>query len=517
MASASIPASDHRYRTAGIVAAIARKPLWPALALVAAIVSVRACGSVDADVSWQLWVAHQLNGGARLYRDVVEGNPPLWFWMGMPVDALAQLTHVRSDHVLIALVGCCAALSLAATDRLLRAMPERRRALLLAYAALVLVAMPWLQFAQREHIALIGALPYAALIAARRNGRVASVSLALLVGAGAALGFALKHYFLLVPISLELWLAISLRKAWRPFRPETIAVAAVGIVYAAAFAFFAPDYFSVTLPMLILAYGATGAERAIDLFQPAVLTGLATLALLIAFRGTLRSERTGIAAALIVAAIAFAAAYFIQSKGWSYHAVPLAGCAAIALAASLTAEQKPRFMALAAPALLLLPLWIGAQQAMRHQETSPDVLQAVAGLHPGDSVAFIGTDPAFGWPVTLQRGFRYPSRYSSFWMMRAVVKNEAAGGANAGLAEFGRRAVRETVEDFRCDPPKRIIVARPPVASSGEFDILAFFHRDPEFSRLLAHYRPIQRTSVETFELAAPLGRTGSCIRRAED
>jgi len=137
-------------------------------------------------------------------------------------------------------------------------------------------------------------------------------------------------------------------------------------------------------------------------------------------------------------------------------------------------------------------------------------------LHPGDSVAFIGTDPAFGWPVTLQRGFRYPSRYSSFWMMRAVVKNEAAGGANVGLAEFGRRAVRETVEDFRCDPPKRIIVARPPMASSGEFNILTFFLRDPEFSRLLAHYRPIQRTSVETFELAAPLGRTGSCIRRAE-
>ena len=477
MASASIPRSHGRSRAAGLAGAIAANPLWAALVIVAAIVGVRACGSVDADVSWQLWVAHQLNGGARLYRDVVEGNPPLWFWMGMPVDALAQRIHVRSDHVLSVIVGCCAALSLAATDRLLADMPSSRRRWLLGYAALILVAMPWLQFAQREHIALIGALPYAALIGGRRNGRQLSSRFAFAVGAAAALGFSLKHYFLLVPILLELWLVIGVGKRWRPFRPETIAVAAVGMFYAAAFAFLAPDYFSVTLPMLVLAYGATGAERAIDLFQPAVLTGLATLAMLIALPRTLRSERTGFAAALIVAAIGFAGSYFIQAKGWSYHAVPLAGCAAIALAASLAAKHKPRFLALAAPALLLLPLWIGARQAMRHEEASPDVLHAVAGLHAGDSVAFIGTDPAFGWPLTLQRDFRYPSRYSSFWMMRAVVKNESAGRANPRLAAFGRRAVRETVEDFRCDPPKRIIVARP--AARGQFDILAFFLRDP--------------------------------------
>jgi hypothetical protein len=508
MASASISASDGRRRAA---AALTANPLWAALAIVVAIVSVRACGSVDADVSWQLWVAHQLNGGARLYRDIVEGNPPLWFWMGMPVDALAQLIHVRSDHVLLVTVGCCAALSLTATDRLLGDMPASRRGLLLGYAALVIVVMPWLQFAQREHIALIGALPYAALIAARRDERQPGRRFAFSVGVGAALVFALKHYFLLVPILLELWLIVGVGKRWRPFRPETIAVAAVGMVYAISFALLAPDYFSVTLPMLILAYGATGAERAIDLFQPAVLTGLATLALLIAVPRALRSERTGFAAALVVASVGFAGSYFIQAKGWSYHAVPLAGCAALALATSLTAEQKPRFLTLAAPALLLLPLWSGAQQAIRHEETSPDVLNGVAGLQAGDSVAFIGTDPAFGWPLTLQRSFRYPSRYSSFWMMRAVVRNEAAGQPDLRLAEFGRRAVRETVADFRCDPPKRIIVAR----ATGQFDILAFFTRDPEFADLLAHYRAVQRPSVETFEIASPLEANANCIRRA--
>ncbi|HEY7006053.1 MAG TPA: hypothetical protein VH392_06160 [Sphingomicrobium sp.] len=497
---------------------MAANPLRAALAIVLAAVTVRAFGTVDADVSWQLWAAHQLNGGARLYRDIVEANPPLWFWMAMPIDALGRLIHVGSDHLLVIAVGCCAALSLVATNRLLEAMIEPRRALLLAYAALVLVAMPWLQFAQREQIAMIGALPYAALIAARRSGRPVGARFAVLVGAGAALVFALKHYFLLVPILLELWLIAGLGKKWRPFRPETIAVAAVGIVYAAAFALIASDYLSVSLPMLVLAYGVTGAERVVDLFQPAVLTGLATLVLLVAQPRALRSDRTGFAAALVVAAAGFAAGYFIQAKGWSYHAVPLSGCAAVALAASLTGETKPRSVALAAPALLMLPLWLGAQQAIGHRYAEPDVLDAVAGLGAGDSVAFIGTDPAFGWPVTLQRGFTYPSRYSSFWMMRAVVGNEAAGDPNSKLADFGRRAVRETAQDFRCRPPKRIIVARPTAAQArtGAFDILTFFVRDPQFAQLISHYRPVQRTSVEVFELASPLSPARDCVRRAE-
>ncbi len=488
----------------------------PALAIVALVVAVRAQGTVGSDVSWQLWIAHQLNGGVRLYRDVLETNPPLWFWMAMPVDRLAHLLHVRSDHVLIALIGCLAALSLAATDRLINGPDRGRRALFLAYAALILVAMPWLQFGQREQLALIGTLPYAALISARRSGRAVPLGFALLVGASAALGFALKHYFLLVPILLELWLIAGQRRSWRPLRPETVAMAAIGILYAAALAIFASDYFSVALPLILLAYGVTGAERLVDLFQPAVVTALATVAVLVGHSRLLRS----FAGAMVVAAIGFAGVYFIQAKGWSYHAVPLAGCAAIAFAAALIAEEKPsRMVALAAPALLALPLWIGAQQALHRDPTEADVEHAVQDLNRGDSAGFIGTDPALGWNVTLQRGFDYPSRYNGYWMMRAVVDNEAAARPDPRLSAFGRLVVRQTVQDFRCLPPERIIVARPSPAAAkdGAFDILAFFLRDPQFAQLLSRYRPVSRTSVEAFTLVSPLEPGHDCLRRAHD
>jgi hypothetical protein len=340
-----------------------------------------------------------------------------------------------------------------------------------------------------------------------------------LVGAGAALGFALKHYFLLVPALLELWLLASQRRKWRPLRPETLAMVAVGALYGVAVLLWAADYLSSALPLILLTYGLTGAQRAMDLFQPAVLTALGTLALLLAHPRLLRSEKTGLSAALAIAALGFAGAYFIQAKGWTYHAVPLAGCAAIALAIAMTAEAKPRFVALAAPALLLLPFWISAQQARHQVPRDADVRRALEDVHPGESVAFMGTDPSLGWPATVERSLNYPSRYSSYWMMRAVVRNEAARSPDPRITEVGRQVVRETVEDFQCMPPQRIIVERPTpeAARTGEFDILMFFLRDPRFAELLAHYRPVERSSVEVFERVSALSPVQHCIARALD
>jgi hypothetical protein len=517
MATSPTIERDPRVRASGF--AFARRPLPIAILIIAAVTVVRALGSVDPDVCWQLWIAHQLNFGAQLYRDIIETNPPLWFWLGMPVDRLASATHVGSDHILIIVIACCAALSLWATDRLLGALSAPRRTLLLAYAGLVLVGLPWLQFGQREHIVLITTLPYAALIAARSDERPVFASFALMVGTGAAVGFALKHYFLLVPILLELWLIAQQKRKWRPFRPETIALVTVGAFYAGAFVFWASDYFTRALPLILMAYGATGAQRVIDLFQPSIVTAIVTVTLLVANWRSLRTEETSFPRALIVAAMGFAAAYFIQAKGWTYHAVPFAGCAAIALAASFVIRSKTSpVIAICTPALLLIPFWIAAQQATNAPPTNKDVRQAVEGLSPGDSVGFIGSDPGLGWNVILQDRFQYPSRYSGFWMLRAVVDNQHAARPDLRLTRLGRQVVEETVQDFGCEPPRRIIVARPTeaAAKAGEFDILAFFLRDPRFAQLLGHYRSVQRTSVEVYELASPLSPVRTCVRRAQ-
>lgn len=490
------------------------RPEWAALATIAVIALCHLFGRVDTDVAWQLWVAHQLNAGARLYRDIIEINPPLWFWMALPIDRAASITGWRPESALVLAVAALQMLSLTATSRLLQ-IPRGRKALVLSYAALILGAFPWINVGQREQLVLIATLPYAALIAARRGGRKVPMALALLIGIGAGLGFALKHYFLVVPAMLELWLAVGRRLQWTALRPEIAAIAVVGLLYAGAILFWARDFLTVILPMIRLAYGSTGAPAFAQLFQPVLVVGIAISALAAAQFPALRGRQSKFEAALLVAAASFAISYFIQAKGWTYHAIPFVGCSAIALAAMLARFAEPsRTLRIAGPVLLALPFVLTWQQA-RNPLPNNDLETAIAGVPPGTTVGFLATEPAFAWSVTLQHGFTYPSRYIGFWMLRAVVTNEHRPHPNPALATFGRRVVRETVADFRCAPPARIIINRPTpaVAATGDFDILAFFLRDPEFAALMSHYRERSRTTADTYELvsALPPAPAGSC------
>jgi len=363
---------------------------------------------------------------------------------------------------------------------------------------------------QREQIVLIATLPYVALVAARREGKPVSPLIAALMGVGAALGFALKHYFLIVPAALELWLLIGRGRRWRPLRPETAAIVSVGLAYALAIILFEPDFLTTIVPLNRLAYGDLGAPGLRYMFGPLALAGLVPLAFVLAQYRLL--AKAPFASALAVAGLAFAAVYFIQFKGWTYHAVPLLGCGSLALAALLAEIETPSaWLRMIASSLLILPFAASVDEAVHPQFPNADVLGAVAGLRPGDAVAFLTTETAIPWSVTLQGQYRYASRYTSFWMIRAITLNEQGGNRDPRLVELGRRIVAETAADFACIPPKRIIVNRPRLGE-GTFDMLPFFLRDPNFAAVLSHYKVRSRTSLETYELASPLPPpTGPC------
>jgi hypothetical protein len=483
------------------------RPLRVALALTALITAVRMTGTVDSDVAWQLWIAQRIHAGANLYSDIIETNPPLWFWMALPVERIAALLHVRPEPVLAVAIGLLVALALAATDRLTGHIPPNRRMLLLAYGAFALIAMPWAHLGQREQIVLIGTFPYAALVAARRESRSVPIALAVAVGAAAAFGFVLKQYFLVVPIALELWLATGLRRNWRPVRVETVAILSVGIAYAASLAFFETDFITRIVPLIRLAYGVFGAPSLGAMLKPFAIIGLLIFGFVIAHARHLADRKAPFAEALTVASLAFAVVYFVQFKGWPYHAIPLIGCTSLALAALLAEiETPPALLRVGGPALLAFPLLLSADEQLNPALPTPDLRSAIAGLKPGDTVGFVTTESAMPWSVTLQDGYRYASRYMGFWMMQAIVLNEERQRPDPRLVRLGRQVVRETVVDFACTPPNRIIVSRPR-PGERDFDILPFFLRDPRFREFLSHYRVRGRTSFETYELVSPLQR----------
>jgi hypothetical protein len=490
-------------RSLQLGAAIGRHPLLLASLITALVTAFRLTGTVDSDVAWQLWIAGRIHAGANLYTDIIETNPPLWFWMALPLDRAAGLLHLRIDTVLILAIGLCECASLAALNLFLVGLPKLWRTLLLGYVALALSVIPGVHVGQREHIVWIFSLPYVALAASRLRGSRVPAWQAALIGVAAGLGFGLKHYFLLVPLLLECWLLWSRRDTWRPFRPETIALAVIGAAYAVAIVLVEPDYITTIVPLLRLAYGAFAPPSLIYLFGPLACAGLVAIGFLGTQIRRLRGQQAPLAAAFAIAALGFAFVYFWQCKGWRYHAIPMTGYASIAVAA-LLCEIKPRArpLPLLAPALLIMPLYLAIVEEA-HLKPDRDLAQSLSGLHPGTAVGFITTETAVPWSVTLQGNYRYPSRYNGFWMMFAILQNESAGHPNPKLDALGRQIVAETVKDFRCIPPQRIVVVRPRPGDTT-YDMLPFFLRDANFARLLSHYRIRSRTSFETYELAQP-------------
>lgn len=444
------------------------------------------------DVSWQLWIAHHIRQGARLYSDIMEVNPPLWFWMAVPVDWIAERICIDTGRVLIAATGLATLLSILATDRLLAPIARPRRTIILGYAAAMLMLMSLADMEQREHLVLIAALPYAALAAARRERRPVPLILAFAVGVGAALGFALKHYFLAVPLLLELWLTLGLRRGWRPLRPETIALALTGIAYGVAILAFTPEFLTVMVPLLRLAYGATGMNSLLSLFRSAQLIWLLTLWLIVKQRRSFAEDMEPFAIALLVAAAGFGTAWLIQHKGWPYQAIPTSGCLTLALLAMFTRlrDRLPSAARAAGIVLLALPIMLGVLRGGYRDPFAATTAPVIAGLHDGDSVAFVSTEPALAWPLTRKRGFRYPTRYYGFWMIYAILANERSGGHDPRLVALGRAIAAQTARDFACARAERI--AFEPAGPS--FDIHAFFMRDPDFTRLLGHYALARRT-----------------------
>jgi hypothetical protein len=296
---------------------------------------------------------------------------------------------------------------------------------------------------------------------------------------------------------------ITLKRHYRPIRPETAALVAAGAIYAAAIILFAPAWLTDIVPLIRLAYGATGTPELRYLFGPFAMVALVILAFCsVCYR---RLSSLPFAAALLVSAFGFALAYFIQAKGWPYHAIPMLGCGSICLALLLGEKDAlPRTLKLIAPALLAMPLFLSADDELHPALPGPELTSAVSGLKQGDTLGFITTEPALPWSITLQRHYRYPSRYMGYWMMNAIIHNENRGSPNRRLTALGKQIVSQAVDDFRCTPPRRIIVWRP-LPGQPQFDILPFFLRDPSFAELLSHYRETGRTNLETFDRISAL------------
>jgi hypothetical protein len=455
------------------------------------------------DVAAVLDFSQRWIGGEALYSRLLDANPPLIFVLNLLPASLSKYTGL--DAVIA--VQLCTLLYGAVvwwlTLRLRRRGDEGpiERCFLDVAPVLALVGAGY-DFGQREHLMVLGALPYLFLAARRAREQRASHRYA--VAILAAVAFALKPYFLGIPALVELYLLFSL--GWRSSIRDPVpwTMAAVWAAYLASLPVLFPDYLEIVLPLISSNYlGGFSVWEMVLMPRMGIALVLLCPLLWIAVR-----SRNALAKILGLAAAGAVVSAFMQLKGWSYHVVPieLFGCV---LAGTLAAcwldmhgaglRRHPQSLACGLSTLFVLCAmssgeapWRQLGYANAREESALTALLDQAA--PGGRV--LALSPRI-WPIYPALNYAHSHqtlRAMNLWVLQGVYRECLPDGRryrSIGEMDWAEHDVLQTVsEDFAAEPPKLVIIdAIPGIPWCGrEFDFLEYFKRDPRFAGTWSRY-----------------------------
>lgn len=505
--------------------AVSRKAMPEAVAVIGSLLALPFLLSLKLthDVSWQFWIARQMINGVPLYERIMEVNPPLWFWLAMPLAALGDAVGVTPDRFYIIFISALSLFSAIITGRFLEPEDSGRRLFVIGALLILYWLAPLYDFGQREQITAIAALPYCALVFKRQQNESVGIYLAITIGVIGALGFAMKHYFVLVPVALELWLYWHSRNLKNVVRPETVALGLCALGYGLSVVLVTPHFFTHLLPVVNAAYGGYERSLLIQVTRIEVAVWLLSFAAIVSARKSLRERERYAADMLYITGACFIAAYFLQQKGWQYHAIPASVCLALAclyllaMSGSVNIGATARRTAYVAAVLLVVT---GAARGPYQPGRASEMSKLLSGAKTGDSVMILTSDPRMIFPAVEDSGLRWPSRYFSFWMIASIAKAQASGTPmSPELARLADTIRQEAIEDIRCSSPQVIvshIYNRTYYIAPDRFRMTDFFRQNGDFSRYLqANYRLNSSTAeFEIYERTTKPDRPGAACTK---
>jgi hypothetical protein len=492
---------------------------WAALGVCAALAALTIAGELrrplNPDAAWLLYAAARVLGGDRLYADILEINPPLIIWLNLPVALVSQATGWSDAAVFRVAVLALVAASCVACGWLAGIVPAGSDAATRARrrwvgAAVLFVLLPLVggMFGQREHLLLVLLLPLVGLTALRVEGTGVRPAVAALIGLAGGVGLALKPHYGIA------WLLLVGYRWWaggrwaRPLLPEDTAVLAVGIGYPLLVLLLTPAYFPLVAGAArdYLGYGSRPLGYVLLDDSPALWFYVALVAWL-AFDGGPR--RTPLSGALAATGLGAVVAIAAQHKGWSYHYLPLTGCAfLLAMSTLRAAGARRRRWDLRLVYAVIVALFAATMSGLivrrafgpldpreRRQVAARDAVREQAGAR---TILVLSSQLRDAFPLANDTRLRWVGGYPNMWMSLVYYPGgQTEGGAYhspPAMPPGERAAFERTVRAVVQGRPDLLVVESPQLNArrtglAGGFDFLGYLAQDSSCAAALSRYR----------------------------
>jgi hypothetical protein len=466
-------------------------PLHAVVAVFMVAIMLRGLLPFNVDVSWWLIVCERVLDGQRLYVDILETNPPMAGSVYMFGVVLARAVHMRPEVVTNGLIFLLIAASLALTWRSLRfsSLRERAGGAAAVWTAALLTILPMYDFGQREHLALVAMLPALAVYILRANRERVAPWAILIAGLCAATTMNFKPYFVF-GVGFCILTAAAQARDWRVlFAPENWIAAALVVIHALCIVAFYPEYFTLIYPLVRDVYLLLKAPLLLILLTSATMLWLLAIMVVLALQSR-RQKVDGAALVIMAGSLGFAISFFVQGKGWGYHAYPMVALGLLAAGWAVAAaggDEQAASRRLRAGAILVVALtfanaclWFNASVDMRR------VQEEVTLLGPRPKILMLSATAVIGHPMVRELGGTWVSRQQALWtreIVRRALKDGTIDQATADrLAPYVARERAGLVEDFRKQPPDVVVI------DNQDSDWGAWAVTDPELSALLKPY-----------------------------
>jgi Dolichyl-phosphate-mannose-protein mannosyltransferase len=370
----------------------------------------------NGDTAWFLYMSRAGLHGARLYRDLIDLNPPTIVWLGMPVVWLADLVNLPVTRVFAAVVVLLLFGSACWWASLYRRLLHRSAGLLAMVSAAAVLLFSVSNLTQRDTLVLLGLWPWALTSALRAEGEHLSMGELLGVGLAAGIAIALKPPYLLVPLAL-----VMLPSQPRPWRdPAWWVLALVGLTNVLAVLRWAPDYIPAVRTFAPDYYGYHRLGFVAQLLRSTSVVVVLSLVLLLGARLRLRDR--AIWAAWRTTAVMLGA-LLVQGKGMPYQAVPAFIAAALTaiLAFARSSSGLPKAWAAAALSLLLVspmgfPAFRFVARPVRYEVRQAALRHAIEREAPTGTILIVSPALFDIWPLILDLGRPWPLAVPCAWL-----------------------------------------------------------------------------------------------------